>query len=306
MMERPRLLITGAGGFVGAAIAKAAVAAGDDVVALVRSGGSRLAGIAKNISLERVDLGDAPSVAELIGSVKPDVVIHSAWEGVGGPLRSDDIQLENIRTSVALADAAIAAGTRKFVGIGSQAEYGRYDRRIFESDLPRPNMLYGAAKLAANHLVAQRCGKAGVAFAWLRLFSVYGPGDNPNWLIPSTAASLMRGSRPLCTKGTQKWDYLHIDDVAEGVLAVASNDRANGIFNLSSANAVEVRRIVEMLRDIAAPGLDLTFGDIPFASDQIMHLEGDNRRLREATGWNVRISLEDGLRQVVDELRIAA
>lgn len=305
-MGRPRILITGAGGFVGAAIAKAAVAAGDDVVALVRNGGSRLAEIAKSISLQRMDLADASSLGQLIGSVRPDVVIHSAWEGVGGALRSDSIQLDNIRTTVALADAAIAAGTRKFVGIGSQAEYGRYDRRIVEDDLPQPTMLYGAAKLAANHLVAQRCGEVGVAFAWLRLFSVYGPGDNPNWLIPSTAASLVRGSRPRCTAGTQKWDYLHIDDVAEGVLAVARNDRANGVFNLSSGEAVSVRTIVEMLRDIAAPGLDLTFGDIPFAPGQIMHLEGDNRRLRDATGWKVRISLGEGLRQVIDELRIAA
>ena len=305
-MGRRRLLITGAGGFVGAAIAKAAVAAGDDVIALVRNGGSRLAGIAKHISLHRADLADAPSVARLIRSVKPDVVIHSAWEGVGGALRSDDIQFENIRTTIALADAAIAAGTRKFVGIGSQAEYGRYDRRIVEDDLPRPTMLYGAAKLAANHLSAQRCGEAEVAFAWLRLFSVYGPGDNPNWLIPSTAASLVQGSRPLCTAGTQRWDYLHIDDVAEGVLAVARNDRANGVFNLSSGEAVDVRRIVEMLRDIAAPSIELTFGDIPFAPNQIMHLEGDNHRLRKATGWKVRIPLWEGLRQVVDELRIAA
>ena len=305
-MGRPRILVTGAGGFVGAAITKAAVAGGGDVVALVRSGGSRLAGIGKSVSLERVDLSDAPSVAELIGSVRPDVVIHSAWEGVGGALRSDDIQLENIRTTVALADAAIASGTRKFIGIGSQAEYGRYDRRIVEDDLPRPTMLYGAAKLAANHLAAQRCGEAKVAFAWLRLFSVYGPGDNPNWMIPSTAAALVRGSRPLCTQGTQKWDYLHIDDVAEGVLAVAKSERANGVFNLSSGDAVEVRKIVEMLRDLAAPGLDLTFGDIPFAPDQIMHLEGDNSRLREATGWEARISLGEGLRQVVDELRMAA
>jgi nucleoside-diphosphate-sugar epimerase len=160
--------------------------------------------------------------------------------------------------------------------------------------------------LAASHLAAQRCCEAGVAFAWLRLFSVYGPCDNPNWLIPSTAAALVQGSRPRYTAGTQKWDYLHIDDVAEGVLAVAMNDQANGVFNLSSGTAIDVRTIVEMLRDIAAPGLDLTFGDLPFAPDQIMHLEGDNRRLREATGWKVRVPLSEGLRQVVDELRIAA
>jgi nucleoside-diphosphate-sugar epimerase len=301
-----RILITGAGGFVGAAVVKAALVEGHQVVAVVRNDKSRLAAVADRVSLRTVDLADRAAMEALLGSARPDIVVHSAWEGVGGASRSSDIQFENIRTTIALADAAIAAGTRKFVGIGSQAEYGRYDRRIVESDLPQPTMLYGAAKLAANHLVAQRCRDAGVAFAWLRLFSVYGPGDNSNWLIPSTAASLVRGKAPLCTAGTQEWDYLHIDDVAAGVLAAATTEEATGVFNLSSGDPVAVRTIVEMLRDIAAPGLNLTFGGIPFGPDQIMHLEGDNIRLREATGWSVQVPFGEGLRQVVDQLRAAA
>ena len=140
-----RILVTGAGGFVGAAACKAALAAGHDVVAVIRNGTSRLAGIADAISIARVDLADTPAVAALLGSTRPDIVVHSAWEGVGGALRSGDIQLDNIRTTVALADAAIGAGARKFVGIGSQAEYGRYDRKIVEADLP-----------AADHALRRR------------------------------------------------------------------------------------------------------------------------------------------------------
>jgi nucleoside-diphosphate-sugar epimerase len=301
-----RILVTGAGGFVGAAVSKAAVEAGHEVVAVVRKDASRLAGIASAISVQRVELLDTASVAALLASAKPDIVIHSAWEGVGGALRSGDIQLDNIRITVALADASITAGARKFVGIGSQAEYGRYDRRIVETDLPQPTMLYGAAKLAACHLAAQRCREAGIEFAWLRLFSVYGPGDNANWLIPSIATSLVRGKAPKCTAGTQKWDYLHIDDVAAAMLAAATADGATGVFNLSSGDSVAVRTIVEMLRDFAAPGLKLAFGELPFGPDQIMHLEGDNSRLRAATRWSVQVPLVEGLRQVVDELRVAA
>ena len=305
-MNRARILITGAGGFVGAATAKAAVTAGHEVFGLVRSDASRLTRVADRLSVRRVDLADGGAVSELLLSVRPDIVIHCAWEGVGGALRSGDIQLDNVLTTVALVDAAIAAGARKFVGIGSQAEYGRYDRRIVERDLPQPTMLYGAAKLAANHFAAQRCREGGVSFAWLRLFSVYGPGDNANWLIPSTAASLVRGKPPLCTAGTQKWDYLHIDDVADAVLATAVTDCAAGVFNLSSGNPVAVRTIVETLRDLVAPRLELQFGAVPFGPDQIMHLEGDNNCLRDATGWSPRISLAEGLKQVVEELRVAA
>jgi nucleoside-diphosphate-sugar epimerase len=306
-MAAHRIFITGAGGFVGAATTRAALAGGHEVHALTRqSGAARLAGLNGKLHRHVADLSDGKAIANLLATIKPDIVIHSAWEGVGGASRAGDIQFDNIRTTLLLADAAIAAGVGKFVGIGSQAEYGRFDRRITEDDLPQPTMLYGAAKLSACHLARQRTREAGVGFAWLRLFSVFGPGDNPNWLIPSVAASLVQGVAPRCTLGTQKWDYLHIDDVAMGTLAAAVTDRATGIFNLSSGAPVAVRAIIERLRDLAAPGLELSFGDVPFGPDQIMHLEGDNSRLQEATSWKPAVDTLEGLADVVAEMRIAA
>ena len=306
-MASRRILITGAGGFVGAATVRAALADGHKVMALVRRSGSiRLTGLTGDLSVHAGDLSDTAAVADLVTALKPEIVIHSAWEGVGGALRAGDIQFENIRTTLSLVDAAIKAGASKFVGIGSQAEYGRYDRRISETDLPQPTMLYGAAKLSACHLTRQRTREAEIGFAWLRLFSVYGPGDNPNWLIPSVTAALVAGIAPKCTLGTQKWDYLHIDDVARGTLAAAVTEDASGVFNLSSGLPVAVRSIIERLRDLAAPGLQLNFGDIPFGPDQIMHLEGDNSRLKAATGWTPKMPVMDGLSDVVTELRVAA
>jgi len=299
-----------------------------------REAPARLAGLGGDLVYHAVDLGDGAAVAAILAAAGADCVVHSAWEGVGGPLRAGDIQFANIATTCALVDAAITAGVARFVGIGSQAEYGRFDRRIDEGDLPAPTMLYGAAKLAACHLARQRARAGGMAFAWARLFSVYGPGDNPNWLIPSAIADLLAGQRPRLTAGTQAWDYLHIDDVARGILALAvavpasrssraqSRDvgprvstsldtngfevEATGIFNLSSGTAVPVREIVGQLRDLAAPGMELAFGEIPFGPDQIMHLEGDNRRLREATGWAPRVALNEGLAETVAAMRAAA
>jgi nucleoside-diphosphate-sugar epimerase len=306
MRQRATLLVTGAGGFVGAAVVRAALAEGHRVVALCRTPvAPRLIGLAGDLTIRAVDLADTRKLTAVVAAAKADCIVHCAWEGVGGPKRAADIQLANIATTCALVDAAIAAGAAKFVGIGSQAEYGRFDRRIDENDLPAPNMLYGAAKLSACHLARQRSRAAGMAFAWLRLFSTYGPGDNPNWLIPSVIADLLAGRRPRLTAGTQSWDYLHVDDVARGVLAAATGSAA-GIFNLSSGHAVPVRGIVERLRDIAAPGLELVFGEVPFGPDQIMFLEGDNRLLCEATGWTPRIELTDGLAGTVAAARAVA
>ncbi len=89
-------------------------------------------------------------------------------------------------------------------------------------------------------------------------------------------------------------------------MAAALTDSAQGVFNLSSGRATSVRSIVERIRDLACPGLALTFRDIPFGPNQIMHLEGDCSRLSTATGWTPSIAIEDGLVTVVDALRQAA
>jgi nucleoside-diphosphate-sugar epimerase len=306
-MAKRSLFVTGAGGFVGAATVRAALTAGHEVHALVRrSGAMRLAGLKGDLHIHVADLADGDAISAILNKAKPEIVVHPAWEGVGGALRAGDVQFENIRTTVALIDASIAAGVCKFVGFGSQAEYGRFDRRISEEDLPCPFLLYGAAKLSAMQLTRQRAQEAGMAFAWLRLFAVFGPGDNGNWLIPSVAAQLMQGIAPKCTAGTQKTDYLHIDDAAAATLAVAVTDEATGIFNLCSDAPVAVRAIIERLRDLAAPGLQLNFGEVPFGPNQIMHMEGDNSRLKVTTGWAPRIHVLDGLADVVADLAVAA
>jgi nucleoside-diphosphate-sugar epimerase len=307
MAETHHLLITGAGGFVGAETVRLALSAGHRVTALVRSSkAARLSLASDHLEIVSADLSETDKITDIIQRTRPDVVIHSAWEGVGGPKRDSDIQLDNIRTSIALADAAITMGVSKFIGIGSQAEYGRYDRRINETDLPNPSMIYGAAKLAACHLIRQRCDVAQTGFAWMRLFSVYGPGDNPNWLIPSALTELEAGRAPKLTAGTQKWDYLHIHDVASAILAVATTDGATGVFNLSSGIATPVRDIIEALRDNVAPEIALRFGEIEFGPSQIMHLEGDNSRLIAATGWQPSIALFDGLKAMAGPEKRAA
>ncbi|MFD1106751.1 NAD-dependent epimerase/dehydratase family protein [Sphingobium olei] len=302
-----RILVTGAGGFVGAAVADLAARQGHQVTIMARNPASpRAVALSGRCAVAVADLSQDETVRAALAQARPDIVIHSAWEGVGGPTRAGNIQLDNIRTTVALLDAAIATGARRFIGIGSQAEYGRHDRRIDESAATEPFLLYGAAKLSAYHLTRQRAGEAGMGFAWLRLFSPYGPGDNPNWLIPSVAAQILAGRAPRTSAGTQKWDYLHITDCATGILAAAVTDNAHGVFNLSSGRAVSVRAIVEQIRDLACPTLELRFGDIPFGPNQIMHLEGDCGRLCAATGWTPRIAIEDGLVTVVDAMRLAA
>lgn len=296
-----KVLVTGAGGFVGSAVAKAAAAHGDDVIALVR----RPLAPERDFSCEHLryivaDLADSAAIMNLIAEQQPDAVVHSAWGGLHGDERQNRAQIElNLLPSLALADAALANGVECLVGIGSQAEYGQFHGRVSEKAMPAPISMYGAAKLAAFHLIGARCFDTPLRFAWLRLFAAYGEGDNPRWLIPTVVRTLRERRAPELTAGTQMWDYLYIDDVAAAVMRVIHEPGAVGVFNLSSDDPVAVRAVVERLRDMLAPGLPLSFGSIPFGPHQIMHMQGDNRRLREATGWYPRVSLSDGLARTV-------
>lgn len=296
-----RLFITGAAGFVGAATVRAALAAGHQVAGAFRPGcgAPRLADLAGQFAPFAFDLRDGAAVAPALAEFRPDAVLHLAWSGVGNKARFDRTQFaDNLDPACLLVDAAAAAGAKRFVGLGSQGEYGA-GNPMQEDGLPTPTTLYGAAKVAALFLTRQLAHQAGLRHVWLRLFSTYGPADNPGWLIPMLATEMLAGRRPQLTLGTQRWDWLHVDDVARSIVAAAEAKEMDGVFNLGSGTAVSVRSVAERIRDLAAPDMELVFGEVPFRPDQVMHMQADIERLVAATGWRPAIAIEDGLAGVV-------
>jgi nucleoside-diphosphate-sugar epimerase len=294
-----KFLITGAGGFLGSAVARAAAAAGHVVVGTVRPGKSSAdEGRIRTVGL---DLFDPAAVSRLMEREQPDILVHSAWAGVTGHQTSSlSLMVRNVVATCSLIEAAVAAGRPKFIGVGSQAEYGPLEGRVAEGQLPQPSSIYGAGKLSALHLGRVGAAKAGLSFAWLRLFAVYGPGDNPNWLIPRTIEQLLDGVPPRLTEGRQVWDYLHVDDAARAVLLVGETAKAEGVFNLGSGQPVTVRSVVERLRELAGPDVELRLGEVPYGADQVWHLEAEISRLTSVTGWAPRIGLDEGLSQTVE------
>ena len=302
-----RIMVTGAGGFVGAATARAALAAGHEVFGTIRFGG-RPGGRAEavpGLTVIQLDLRDSAAISDTMASLRPDILIHSAWANVTShKTGSAGTATADIETACSLVRAGAAAGLSKFIGIGSQAEYGlrdtpENDALVAETMLPEPRSIYGAAKLAALALTRQLCAEAGLDFAWLRLFATYGPGDNPSWLIPSLIDQMLAGIAPRITAGLQRCDYLYIDDAATGILAAATRPAATGVFNLGSGIAVTVGDIVRAIRERASPGLVLSPGEIPYGPNQVWHMQASIDRLCTATGWSPTIDLASGLDRTI-------
>jgi nucleoside-diphosphate-sugar epimerase len=241
----------------------------------------------------------AQSLPGAINLGKLDAVFHLAWFGVTAEFRNDPDQIRiNLIATLELWEAARKAGCKIWIGLGSQAEYGRVDHVLREDTPTSPGTAYGVAKLAAGLTTAKMSEICGVRHAWLRLLSAYGPGDDERHMIPSVINAFLAGRRPALTLGEQIWDYIYVDDVAEALCAVLETD-TSGIYNLGSGSAITLRTVVEKIRDLIDPSLTIGFGEVPYRPDQVMFLEADISNLCAATSWRPRTSLTEGLTQTI-------
>jgi UDP-glucose 4-epimerase len=299
-MNAEKIFVTGSSGFIGAAVVRQLISDGREVAILVRrtSDRQRLPEILDHVAIIEGDLSDSSTYYSALKDFRPDSVVHLAWEGVKGVDRNSSVQMINVVNSIELYKLTERIGCSQFVGLGSQAEYGRAVGRISEAAQTRPTTAYGAAKLATSLVLERSAAGSGRPFAWLRLFSSYGPNDDPSWLVPYLIRSLIAGEKPSLTKAEQIWDYIHVNDVATGIVASVNAD-ARGFFNIGSGKAKPLRDIISIIRDAIDPSLPLGFGELPYRPDQVMHLEADITALSSATGWSPRISFESGIAQTV-------
>lgn len=295
-----RVLVTGASGHIGSFAARRLLADGHAVLAGVRASSDlwRLEDIAGSLQLVPFDLATLAAQPSAIADLRPDVIVHAAWSGISASSRDDPGHVAaNVGGTLELVRQAGEAGVRTFVGLGSQAEYGLCDVPLREDMIPRPSSLYGAAKLATADLTRDMCAAYGMRFAWLRLTAAYGPMDDRGHLLPSVIQDLLAARRPAVSLGTQEWDYLYVEDVAAAIRAVVVTDAASGVLNLSAVHAWTVRALVEEVRDLIDPGLQVGFGERGGAAGSV---RSDPSRLRELTGWEPAVALEDGLRATVE------
>lgn len=293
-----RVFLTGATGFLGAALAQELGARGHDCIAMARRGGdaSRLA---PATTIVEGDLFDIEGCRALMAQWRPQALIHCGWRGVEGAARNEMAQLDNIAASAALAEAALAQGARILIGVGTQAEYGARSGAFDENDFPAPQTLYGVAKLAVSGAFAALGRQYDARVVWGRVFSLYGPGQSESWLVASLIGAMMRGEAPALTPCEQIWEFTHVRDAARGFVALLETPGAAGLFNVASGATTPLRDAVLMLRDLVAPGIEPQFGRIPYRPDQVMRLEARIERICAATGWAPRIDLRDGFAETV-------
>ncbi len=229
-----------------------------------------------------------------------DVFFHLGWSNTKRELRDQvDKQYENVPYSCDAVEVAHKLGCHTFVGIGSQAEYGRKQEPLTGDLFCEPETAYGVSKLCACYMTRILCERYGMHHIWTRILSGYGMYDNPNSMLISNILNSLNG-RPLqFSKGEQIWDFTYMDDIANALFLVAKKGKNSEIYPIGSGAARPLKQYIEILCDKLGHDRNTEIERLPYTEKQVMHLEADISKLREDTGWMPSMPFEKGIEKVI-------
>lgn len=305
-----RALITGAAGFVGAVLARRLLRDGAEVHVVLRDSSSRwrLADIEAELVVHELDLADRQETHSLVREVQPEDVFHLAAHGAySWQAQTEEIVRSNVLATTALVDACVATGCRSFVNAGTSSEYGHKPHAPAEDEPLEPNSAYAVAKAFGTNYCAWSAAERGLPAVTLRLYSVYGPWEEPRRLIPSLLRAAIEGRLPPLASPETARDFVFAEDVATAFVSAASYaaQGGTGVFNIGSGTQTSLAEIVECVRRLFGISEEPDWGSMEArAWDTDVWVSNPSRAAAEL-GWRAETSLEDGLLATAEWLRAA-
>lgn len=308
-----KVLISGAGGFVGPHLTRELLAGGHTLCATDRDprGASKLPGT----PFQAVDLGDRLAVRALVAREKPDAIIHLAgWSHVGRSWDNPTAVLEsNIINTVTLYEAAATSMPQEglFLYISSADILGMVSADalpLTELSQPDPKSPYAVSKYAAELTLRVLSGRGGPRVIVARPFNHVGPGQSPGFVCPSFArqvAQIELGERKELMHGnlSSRRDFLDVRDVARAYRLILEKAPPDDVYIVASGKSHSILSIVERLFALAGIQPRMREESSLFRPADIPELRGSSALLMRRTGWAPAISLDQSLRDLLDEAR---
>jgi len=274
-----KVLVTGATGFIGNYVVKELLKRPCQIIASSRNPDkaslckwfSRVQYIPCNLNDTKENLFDFFQ--------RPDFLIHLAWEGL--PNFKELFHLErNLPNNYFFLKNMVENGLGKVVVTGTCLEYGMQSGALNEAMVTMPNNNYGLAKDTLRKFLEQLQKKIDFEFKWIRLFYMYGKGQDPSSILSQLDKALENGETSFnMSGGEQLRDYLPIEKVAEYIVKIAMQNKVHGIINCCSGVPVSIRKLVEDYLGKKQKSIHLNIGHYPYPDYEPMAFWGDRSRL---------------------------
>lgn len=295
-----RYIITGATGMIVISIMNL-LKENNEIYAIVRPGSSKIKNIPvdSNIHVIECDVSDLCNVS----LPDSDVLFHLAWKGTIDGRDDSYTQLDNVKYTLDACKLAKKSNCSVFVGAGSQAEYGLKEEALNGNMSVDPVTGYGVCKYTAGKLSRIFAQNMGLRHIWVRILSVYGPGDNKKTLISSCIDSILNNKPFDTTEGNQMWDYIYSEDCARAFIKVATSGVDGKVYTIGSGKIRPLREYIEIIRDNINPDFNVGFGRRAYNKNQVMYLKADISELVNDTGFVPQITFEEGIKRTIKWFR---
>jgi CDP-glucose 4,6-dehydratase len=309
-------LVTGAQGFAGSWLARALLAEGATVVGYDRGdpplSGLELQGVAGQVEVVDGDLTDAALISSTLSRHRVDAVFHLAAQTIVGKANASPLATfdTNIRGTWTLLEACREHGVQTTVVASSDKAYGQHEELPYREDAAlRPTFPYDVSKAAADLIARSYWHTYGLPVAVTRFANLYGGGDlNHSRLIPEAVCGVIDGRRPVIrSDGSPERDFLYVEDAAAAYLAIArALDQGKGggeAFNAGWGRPHSVREVLELVCKVSGADVepDIRGEGNPMGEIDRQYL--DSTKIREVTGWEPAVDLEEGLRRTLEWYR---
>lgn len=289
-----RVLLTGAGGFVGRQVSEALITRGFEVHAV-----SQRERTDDRLTWHTVDLLDSTSLEDLVAGLRPTRLIHLAWYTEPGEYWQSQQNLAWLKASVKLLESFARHGGERVVLAGTCAEYDwNYGYCVEDTTPCKARSLYAAAKLALHDVATAFARTADLRVAWARIFFPFGPYEHPERLVPSVIRALLAGNRAACSDGEQIRDFVYVRDAANALVALLDHEFCGDV-NIASGRPVLLKDLVNLIADKLNARNRVDFGRRARQGSEPPLLLADVSRLKDVIGWAPSYDLDTGIEETI-------
>ncbi len=300
-----RVLLTGASGFVGNNLARRLLTDGHEINLVFREDYSsrRIKDIQNDVRIHIADLRDEETLSRVVTGVRPEWVFHLAAHGAY-PTQTDALRILHTNTvgTANLVMACLKTGFEALVNAGSSSEYGLKNHPPSETERLKPNSFYAVAKASATLFCTYAAQSTGTRITTLRLYSVYGPYEEPTRLMPTLIREGLRNRLPPLVNPDTARDFVYVDDVVQAFLLAATmtSEESGPVYNIGTGVQTTIRTVVDTARRVLNISAEPKWASM---SDRIWDTNtwvSDSRLAGEKLGWRPKYSLEEGFRKMVE------